>query len=81
MKFEGTGSLVRSEGTSHEQGVTNQSLRQTITCPRDIISCYETFVMDCDCNCDLVHNSTVSGEQINMMQFNHLIYSSGCGIE
>eukprot|EP00731_Ephydatia_muelleri_P006897 Em0003g1145a len=45
-KFEGTGSFVRSEGTTHEQAVTNQALRQTITCQQDVVSCYETFVME-----------------------------------
>ena len=45
MKFEGTGSFVRSEVTTHEH-VTNQSLRQTITCQQDVVSCYETFVME-----------------------------------
>ena len=48
MKFEGTGSFVSSEGTTHEQAVTkfNQSLRQTITCQQDVVSCYKTFVME-----------------------------------
>ena len=50
MKFEGTGSFVRSEGTSHEQAVTNQSLWQTITCQQDVVSCYETFVMEDRCS-------------------------------
>ena len=63
MQFDGAGGFVRSGGTTLEQAANNQIICQAITSERDVVTCYNTIVLE-DISSQVVLDKTRAAEHM-----------------
>lgn len=66
IQFEGSGSLIKCDGTTHAQAMAKQALRQKITSDSEVMAFYETFLLE-DKSSSVVLDDLKASEQVRIV--------------